>query len=73
MAKLGPWASRDIFASVRRVFDRFFTHFYCTVVVVVVAVVVVATVVVAVGTTGAVGYIDRHFKLHLRKPLQMAR
>ena len=35
IAKLGPWASRDTWASVRGASHRFFTHLDCTIVVVV--------------------------------------
>ena len=46
IVKLGPWASRDTWASVRGASDRFFTHLDCTVVVV---------VVVTAGAGGVVG------------------
>ena len=43
IAKFGPWASRDTWASVRGASDRFFTHLSdCTIVVIVVFVVVTA-------------------------------
>ena len=48
--KLGPWVSRDTWASLRGACDRFITHLDYTVVVV-----VVVAAVVAAGATGAVG------------------
>ena len=48
IAKLGPWTSRDTWASMRGAFHRFFTHFSeCTVVVVIFVVSTVVAVLTA--------------------------